>query len=37
MMYEFSGNNALYAASISFAAFIFLLTPFDSYDYYYFN
>ena len=33
-MYGFCGSNAVYSASLSFALFIFLLTPFDLNGYY---
>ena len=33
----FWSNNALYSASLSFIMFIFLLTPSDAKDYYYFE
>ena len=37
VMYGFCSNTALYVAIISFAIFIFPLTPFDIGDRYYLN
>ena len=36
-MYGFCSSNALYSTSLSFRMFIFLLTPFDTWDCYYFG
>ena len=36
-MYGFCSSNALYSASLSFRMFIFILTPFDTSDCYYFG
>ena len=35
--YIFFSSNALYLVSFSFKMFIFLLTPFDTFDCYYFG
>ena len=35
--YGFCGSNVLYSAGLSFRMFIFLLTPFDTWDCYYFR
>ena len=37
MMYRFCSSNALYAASLSFTMFIFLLNPYNTRDCYYFE
>ena len=37
MMYRSCSNNALYSAVLSFAMFIFLLTPFETLDCHYFE
>ena len=37
VMYEFCSNDALYSANFSFTMFIFLLTPINTQDYYYFK
>ena len=37
VMYGFCSSSALYSASFSFKMFIFILTPFDTWDCYYFG
>ena len=37
ILYGLCSSNALYLASLSFRMFIFCLTPFDTYDCYYFG